>query len=72
MAVKIYKPTSPGRRGRTSASVEEITKAKPERALLGPRHKRGGPVGPCPAPPISRAITGKAADDDLDVDTPET
>ena len=42
MAVKIYKPTSPGRRGMTSASFEEITKSKPERALLRPLHKHGG------------------------------
>jgi len=42
MAVKIYKPTSPGRRGMTSASFEEITKSTPERALLRPQHKHGG------------------------------
>lgn len=42
MAVKIYKPTSPGRRGMTSASFEEITKSTPERALLRPLHKHGG------------------------------
>jgi len=42
MAVKIYKPTSPGRRGMTSASFEEITKSTPERSLLRPLHKHGG------------------------------
>src|SRR5687768_9426361 len=42
MAVKIYKPTSPGRRGMTSATFEEITKSTPERSLLRPLHKRGG------------------------------
>ena len=42
MAVKIYKPTSPGRRGMTSASFEEITKSTPERSLLRPLRKRGG------------------------------
>jgi large subunit ribosomal protein L2 len=42
MAVKIYKPTSPGRRGMTSASFEEVTRAKPERSLLRPLRKRGG------------------------------
>ena len=36
MAVKIYKPTSPGRRGMTSATFEEITRSKPERSLLRP------------------------------------
>ncbi|MGD8814557.1 MAG: 50S ribosomal protein L2 [Anaerolineales bacterium] len=34
MAVKKYKPTSPGMRGRTGATFEEITKSKPERALI--------------------------------------
>jgi large subunit ribosomal protein L2 len=42
MAVKIYKPTSPGRRGMTSATFEEITNSTPERALLRPLRKHGG------------------------------
>ncbi len=42
MAVKIYKPTSPGRRGMTSPTFEEITKSKPERSLLAPRRRKGG------------------------------
>jgi large subunit ribosomal protein L2 len=42
MAVKIYKPTSPGRRGMTSASFEEVTKDRPERALLRKLKKHGG------------------------------
>jgi large subunit ribosomal protein L2 len=39
MPVKVYKPTSPGRRGMTGYSFEEITKATPLKALL--REKRG-------------------------------
>jgi large subunit ribosomal protein L2 len=39
MPVKVYKPTSPGRRGMTGNSFEEITKATPEKSLL--REKRG-------------------------------
>jgi large subunit ribosomal protein L2 len=39
MPVKVYKPTSPGRRGMTGYSFEEITKATPEKSLL--REKRG-------------------------------
>lgn len=39
MPVKIYKPTSPGRRGMTGYSFEEITRATPEKSLL--REKRG-------------------------------
>ena len=42
MAVKIYKPTSPGRRGMTSATFEEITKSTPERPLLRSLRKHGG------------------------------
>ena len=42
MAVKIYKPTSPGRRGMTSSTFEEITKSTPERRLLRPLHRQGG------------------------------
>ena len=42
MAVKIYKPTSPGRRGMTSPSFEEITKSEPERSLIRHVRKSGG------------------------------
>jgi large subunit ribosomal protein L2 len=33
MAVKVYKPTTPGLRGMTGYTFEEITKSEPERAL---------------------------------------
>src|SRR5258707_13798827 len=39
MPVKVYKPTSPGRRGMTGYTFEEITKSTPEKRLL--REKRG-------------------------------
>ena len=42
MPVKTYKPTSPGRRGMTGPTFEEITRAEPERSLLRPLHKRSG------------------------------
>ncbi|MBC8505651.1 MAG: 50S ribosomal protein L2 [Chloroflexi bacterium] len=42
MAVKKYKPTSPGMRGRTGYTFEEITKKKPERSLVVKRIKRAG------------------------------
>ena len=42
MAVKKFKPTSPGRRGMTGATFEEITKSKPERSLISPKKKSGG------------------------------
>ncbi len=42
MGLKVYKPTSPGRRGMTGSTFEEITKKKPEKALLLPLKKTGG------------------------------
>jgi large subunit ribosomal protein L2 len=42
MAVKVYKPTSAGRRGMTGHSFEEITKSKPERSLTTALRKKGG------------------------------
>lgn len=42
MAVKVYKPTSPGRRGMTGPAFDEITKTEPERSLVEPLRKRGG------------------------------
>ena len=42
MAVKIYKPTSPGRRGMTGYTFEEITKKRPERSLAVIRKKHSG------------------------------
>ena len=42
MAVKVYKPTSPGRRGMTGYSFEEITRSKPEKSLLRPHRRRAG------------------------------
>ena len=42
MAIKIYKPTSPGRRGMSVSTFEEITKSTPERSLLRPLRKRAG------------------------------
>ncbi|MFN2147327.1 MAG: 50S ribosomal protein L2 [Anaerolineales bacterium] len=42
MPVKKYKPTSPGRRGMSGHTFEEITRSKPERSLLVPKNKRGG------------------------------
>lgn len=42
MPVKTYKPTSPGRRGMTGSTFEEITSTKPERSLLRPLRKRAG------------------------------
>ncbi|MEY8381006.1 50S ribosomal protein L2 [Ileibacterium valens] len=42
MPIKKYKPTTPGRRGMTSLSREEITKQSPERSLTAPLKRQGG------------------------------
>jgi large subunit ribosomal protein L2 len=42
MAVKKYKPTTPGQRGMTGYTFEEVTKDTPERSLLKPLRKSGG------------------------------
>ena len=42
MPIKSYKPTSPGRRGMTVSTFEEVTQTTPERSLLKPLKKRAG------------------------------
>lgn len=42
MAIKNYKPTSPGRRAATGYSFEEITRRRPEKSLTAPLKKTGG------------------------------
>lgn len=42
MALKVYRPTSPGRRGMSGSTFEEITKGEPEKSLLVPLKSRAG------------------------------
>jgi len=42
MALKVYRPTSPGRRGMSGSTFEEITKTKPEKSLLVPLKRKAG------------------------------
>lgn len=42
MAIKKYKPTTPGRRGMTGLTFEEITKSTPEKSLTVTIKKTGG------------------------------
>jgi len=42
VALKVYRPTSPGRRGMSGSTFEEITKSKPEKSLLLPLRKKAG------------------------------
>ncbi len=42
MPIKKYKPTTPGRRGMSTLTNEEITKNTPEKSLLAPLKSKGG------------------------------
>ncbi len=42
MAIKIYKPTTPARRGMSVSAFDEITTNKPEKSLLAPLKKHSG------------------------------
>ncbi len=42
MGIKVYKPTTPGRRGMTGYDFSEITKTEPERSLVEPLKKHAG------------------------------
>jgi large subunit ribosomal protein L2 len=42
VAIKAYRPTSPGRRGMSGYTFDEITKDKPEKSLLVAKNKKAG------------------------------
>ncbi len=42
MAIKVYKPTSPGRRDMSVSTFEDLTRTGPERSLLRPLRKNAG------------------------------
>ncbi len=42
MPIRIYRPTSPGRRGMSVSSFEEITRSKPERSLIEKKNSKAG------------------------------
>ncbi len=42
MAIKVYKPVTPGQRGMTGYGFEEITKSQPEKSLVVLRRKHSG------------------------------
>ena len=45
MAIRKYKPTTPGRRGSSVSDFAEITRSTPEKSLLRPLSKTGGRNG---------------------------
>ena len=42
MAIRKYKPTTPGRRGASGSDFSEITRSEPEKSLVRPLHSKGG------------------------------
>ncbi|MGO8950114.1 MAG: 50S ribosomal protein L2 [Ktedonobacterales bacterium] len=42
MPIRIYRPTSPGRRGMSVSTFEEITRSKPERSLISKKNSKAG------------------------------
>ncbi|HIT74681.1 MAG TPA: 50S ribosomal protein L2, partial [Candidatus Avipropionibacterium avicola] len=42
MAIRKYKPTTPGRRGSSVADFVEVTRSTPEKSLVAPKTKTGG------------------------------
>src|ERR1700750_2036884 len=42
MAIRKYKPTTPGRRGASGSGVSEVTRSEPEKSLVRPLHSKGG------------------------------
>src|SRR5215217_5567622 len=42
MAIRFYKPTSPGRRGMSSQDFGDITKSEPEKSLLAHKSEKSG------------------------------
>ncbi len=42
MAIRKYKPTTPGRRGSSVSDFAEITRSTPEKSLIRPLTKSGG------------------------------
>ena len=42
MAIRKYKPTTPGRRGSSVADFVEVTRSEPEKSLVRPLSKTGG------------------------------
>src|ERR1700760_4938404 len=42
MAIRKYKPTTPGRRGASGSDSSEVTRSEPEKSLVRPLHSQGG------------------------------
>ncbi len=60
MAIRKYKPTTPGRRGSSVSDFAEITRSTPEKSLIRPLHGRGGRNATVASPPVTRVAVTSA------------
>ena len=62
MAIRKYKPTTPGRRGSSVADFAEITRSTPEKSLLrSAAEARAGATPTAGSPPGTRAAGTSAS-----------
>lgn len=69
MGIRIYKPTSPGRRNMSVSTFEEITTDKPEKSLLAPLSKKPVATTKVKSPPVIKVavINGNTGSSILNV-----
>ena len=60
MAIRKYKPTTPGRRGSSVADFVEVTRSEPEKSLVRPLSKTGGRNNNGRVPPVTRVAVTSA------------
>ena len=60
MAIKRYKPTTPGRRGMTVTDYSGLSKVAPEKSLLEPVKKHSAAIIPAASPCVTRAAANVA------------
>ena len=56
MAIRKYKPTTPGRRGASVSDFAEITRSTPEKSLISRCTARAGVTRTVESPPGTRAV----------------
>lgn len=60
MAIRKYKPTTPGRRGASVSDFAEITRSEPEKSLLRPLTKSGAATRTAGSPPATAVAVTSA------------
>ena len=60
MAIRKYKPTTPGRRGASVADFAEVTRSEPEKSLVRPLHSRAAATCTAGSRPATRAAATSA------------